>query len=142
MVIYSMEPGATGGYGIANMASYNQLHRGAFGGTWFAKLYGSAKLTPWYKVTLNALYIGDTTTHGDTFGNSVRPGTAWLKDHKDIGWEFDIINEIWIYQNLRFFVGFGYLIAGGAMDIRQGATGFNVTPQNPWALRTRLQYVF
>lgn len=150
MVVYSMEPGATGGFGIANNANYGSVSRGAFGGTWFAKLYGSAKLTPWYKVTLNALYIGDTTRHGDTFGNSIKAGApfayptnqVWLKDNDSIGWEFDIVNEIWIYQNLRFFMGFGYLIAGRALDIRQGTALWNVSPSNPWAFRTRLQYTF
>jgi len=141
VVVYSVEPGATGGYGIANMASYTQMSRGGFGGTWFAKLYGSAKLTPWYKLTLQGLYIGDTTSNGDTFGNSVKPN-GWLKDHGDIGWEIDLINEIWLYQNLRFYIGFGYLFSGGAMDIRQGSTLSNVSPNNPWALRTRIQYTF
>jgi hypothetical protein len=153
MVVYSMEPGATGGYGIANMSNYGMMSRGGFGGTWFAKVYGSAKFTPWYKMTVNALYIGDTTSHGDTFGNSVWNGPVGLtgtvlKNHNSIGWEFDLINEIWIYQNLRLFMGFGYLVAGSAMDIRQGipiggATGYtNASPMNPWAFRTRLIYTF
>ena len=67
-----MEAGATGGIGIAENTNYNQLSKGAFGGTWFAKLYGSAKLTPWYKVTFQGLYIGDTTKNGNTFGSAVK----------------------------------------------------------------------
>jgi len=142
-----MEPGATGGYGIANMSNYGMMSRGGFGGTWFAKVYGSAKLTPWYKLTVNALYIGDTTVNGDTFGNSVEngPGLGGIakpRDHQDIGWEFDLINEIWIYQNLRLFMGWGYLVAGGAMDIRRGVGFVNSSPANPWAFRTRLIYTF
>ena len=148
MVVYSMEPGATGGYGIANNANYNQVSRGAFGGTWFAKLYGSVKVTPWYKVTLQGLYIGDTTLHGSTFGNALKyPGPAaanqrYLKNNSTIGWEMDIMQEFMIYNNLRFFVGWGYLLAGGALDLQQGATGTNIKAQNPWAFRTRLQYTF
>jgi hypothetical protein len=177
MVVYSMEPGATGGYGIAENANYSQLSRGGFGGTWFAKLYASVKLLPWYKLTVQGLYIGDTTLNGDTFGNSVKyiqaiptrfasdpltrvpVGTTFLRDNTDIGWEFDLMNEIMIYNNLRFFVGAGYLFAGDALDVKMvhnngipGAPGSNITgsasvpgnrkADNPWAIRTRLQYVF
>ena len=77
IVVYGMEAGASGGVGIAENTNYNQVSRGGFGGTWFAKLYGSAKLTPWYKVTLQGLYIGDTTAHGNTLGSAVKyPGTG------------------------------------------------------------------
>jgi len=169
MVVYSMEPGSTGGYGIAESANYAALSRGGFGGTWFAKLYASMKLLPWYKVTVNALYIGDTTKNGDTFGNSVKyiqaipasysalgipQSTTFLRDNTNIGWEFDLINEIQIYNNLRFFVGYGYLFAGDALDVRTHNSGTpgnspntffaggNRKADNPWALRTRLMYVF
>ena len=172
MVVYSMEPGATGGYGIANNANYGALNRGGFGGTWFAKLYGSMKILPWWKATVQGLYIGDTTTNGDTFGNSVKyiqtpitsnGGTApmMLRDNNNIGWEFDLLNEIQIYNNLRFFVGGGYLFAGDALDVAMqhnaaipGAPGSGITgmaagtivgnrkADNPWAIRTRLMYTF
>jgi hypothetical protein len=140
-----MEGAATGGYGLAERANYAMLSPGAFGGTWFAKLYGSAKITPWYKLTLQGLYIGDTTIHGNTLGTALKyPGTGStrLRDDKDIGWEFNLINEFWIYQNLRFFVGAGYLFAGDALDIRQNLGRFNASPRNPWAMRTRLMYTF
>jgi len=116
IVVYSMEGGATGGSGLAENANYNQLSRGGFGGTWFAKLYGSAKFTPWYKVTLQGLYIGDTTAHGNTLGNAVKyPNTPspLLRDNSSIGWELDLINEIWIYNNLRWFIGLGSSGMGG-----------------------------
>ena len=168
MVVYSMEPGSTGGYGIAESANYAALSRGGFGGTWFAKLYASMKLLPWYKLTVNALYIGDTTKNGDTFGNSVKyiqaipagfpgvpAGTTFLRDNTDIGWEFDLINEIWIYSNLRLFVGGGYLFAGDALDVKMnhnalgnfgsftsGSVPGNRKADNPWAIRTRLIYTF
>jgi len=172
MVIYGMEPGATGGYGIGENANYAALSRGGFGGTWFAKLYGSVKIMPWWKATIQGLYIGDTTKNGDTFGNSVKyiqcpitsnGGTAPLfyRDNNNIGWEFDILNEIQIYNNLRFFVGAGYLFAGDALDVAMqhvngipGAPGSSITGMangtivgnraaaNPWAIRTRLVYTF
>ena len=80
VVVYGTEAGASGGIGIAKNANYNQVSRGGFGGTWFAKLYGSAKLTPWYKVTLQGLYIGDTTAHGNTLGSAVKYPFNWKSD--------------------------------------------------------------
>ena len=153
LVVYGMEAGATGGAGISENANYNALSKGAFGGTWFAKLYASAKLTPWYKLTFQTLYIGDTTAHGDTLGSAVKyPGTPlpYLKDSNTIGWEFNLINEIWLYNNLRFMFGYGYLMSGGALDVSRNINPVvggvpvytNVSPQNPWAFRTRLIYTF
>jgi hypothetical protein len=144
MVVYSMESyGATGGYGIANNANYTSMSRGGFGGTWFAKVYGSVKPTPWYKVTVQGLYIGDTTEMGNTFGNAVKyRGSSLLRNDTSIGWELNLLNEIQIYQNLRFWVGAGYLIAGPALDINMNNTGNNRAAGNPWAFRTSLMYVF
>ena len=150
LVVYSMEGGATGGYGLANRANYQGLSPGGFGGTWFAKLYANAKITPWYKVTLQGLYIGDTTHNGNTLGTAFKyPGAAGfgaqlLRDDRKIGWEFNLINEFWIYQNLRFFVGAGYLFAGDALDVGEvvGGKGINHSIANPWAIRTRLMYTF
>jgi hypothetical protein len=153
IVVYGTEAGASGGAGIAETANYNQVNRGAFGGTWFAKLYGSAKVTPWYQITLQGLYIGDTTKNGDTLGSAVKyPGTPLtiLKDNTTIGWELDLINEIWIYKNLRWFIGAGVLWNKGALDLSRNvnpsATGtpiyLNARPSTPWALRTRLIYTF
>ena len=148
LVVYNMEPGATGGYGIANTSNYAQMSRGGFGGTWFAKLYGSVKLAPWYKVTAMGLYIGDTTANGNTFGQPVKyhNSSAILRNDTTIGWELDLINEIQIYNNLRFFVGGGFLIAGPAMDVAMSTltsgVSVNRAAPNPWAVRTRLQYTF
>ncbi len=90
-------------------------------------------------------------------------GTAplMLRDNNNIGWEFDLLNEIQIYNNLRFFVGGGYLFAGDALDVAMqhragipGAPGSDITgmaagtivgnrrADNPWAIRTRLMYTF
>jgi hypothetical protein len=148
IVMYSMEAGATGGYGIGETSNYAQMCRGGFGGTWFAKLYASAKLAPWYKLTAQALYIGDTTTHGNTFGNAMK-SYGVLRNDQFIGLELDIMNDIQIYNNLRFWIGYGYMFAGRALDINPGVglgEGFrlfrNTTPENPWAFRTRLIYTF
>ncbi len=143
IVVYGMENGASGGYGIAHMINYGQVSRGGFGGTWFAKLYGSAKLLPWYKVTLQGLYIGDTTGNGNTLGNAVKyKGASLLRDDNSIGFELDLMNDIQIYNNLRFWVGAGYLFAGNALDINNAGSGVNHSAANPWAIRTRLVYTF
>jgi len=148
MVVYSsFNAVADGGTGIASTGNYYGVSRGAFGGTWFAKLYGSYKLTPWFKSTLQGLYIGDTTKNGNTFGTARQDPTSAssaLKDDKSIGWEFDLINEIDIYKNLKFFVGGGYLWAGKAMDVYNAytTTPSNFSPNNPWVISTRLMYTF
>jgi hypothetical protein len=148
IVMYScFNASADGGTGIANMGNYYQVSRGGFGGTWFAKLYGSAKLVPWYKVTLQGLYIGDTTKHGNTFGTArvlpfVSASTQTLRNDKTIGWEFDLINEIQIYKNLNWFIGGGYLWAGDALDVFNSIGRVNHAPNNPWNITTRMIYTF
>ena len=150
-VYYGMEPGASGGAGLAVNHNYAQSSKGPFGGTWFGKLYTSYKVLPWYKVTLQGLYIGDTTKHGNTIGTARKyatfapgtPGATLLRDDKAVGAEFDLLNEFQIYKNLTFKVFGGYLINMGALDMYSGtpASG-NLTMHNPWALRTRLIYTF
>jgi hypothetical protein len=149
-VFYGMDAGASGGQGFAVNHQYNAHSKGAFGGTWFAKLYGSYKITPWYKITLQGLYIGDTTRNGNTFGtarlNNLNPAVTTntlLRDDKFIGVELDMINEIQIYKNLSLKVFGGYLWAGNALDLYTGtiANG-NFEMKNPWAVRTRLLYSF
>ena len=146
IVVYGMDNGASGGIGIAKNSNYTSLSRGGFGGTWFAKLYGSAKLAPWYRVTVQGLYIGDTTRDGNTLGNAVKyQGRSRLRNDTSIGWEMDLINEVQIYNNLKFTIGAGYLVAGNALDINNGSAsglGVNRAAANPWAVRTRLMYTF
>jgi hypothetical protein len=129
------QTGAAAGYG-------NQVTRGAIGGTWVAKLYASVKATPWYKVTLQGLYIGDTTKHGNTLSQGRKWGGE-LRDDKTIGWEFDLINEIQIYKNLKWSIGAGILFAGDAL--RQEGSGVakpSYAPKDPWIVATKLRYDF
>ncbi len=129
-----------GGNGIANSLNYNELVRGPTGGTWFAKVYGSYKVTPQYKLTLQGLYIGDTTDNGNTFGTA-KKADGTLRDDSTIGYEFDIINEVEIYKNLKLNLGAGYLFAKDAMDfVRTGTTNFS--PYNPWEVVSSLVYTF
>jgi hypothetical protein len=144
VIIYGMEAGASGGQGFGVSHNYNQASKGPFGGSWFAKLYGSYKITPWYKVTLQGLYIGDTTKNGDTYGNSRNFGNPGqpLQDHDFIGVELNLLNEIQIYRNLTFKVFGGYMWAGNAMKLFDDGNGTNFQMHNPWAVRTRLMYSF
>jgi hypothetical protein len=91
------------------------------------------------------MYIGDTTKNGNTLGNAVTyAGTP--RNDSSIGWEFNLINDIQIYKNLQFRAGAGYLFAGNAfdqVDLRPGhLPNTNVSPNNPWAIVTKLLYVF
>jgi hypothetical protein len=159
---------ADGGTGISNVSSYFQMSKGGFGGTSFLKGYGSVKLAPWYKLTLQGLYIWDTTKHGNTFGTAVKnpynpAGAAVpvtnpqylaqsLRDDNDIGFELNLIQEIDIYKNLKGFIGLGYLWGGKALDVynNSGSSpavpsnfgGKNYSPNNPWNITTRLLYTF
>jgi len=125
-----------------------QVNRGSYGGTWLAKLFAGYKATPWYKISLEGLYIGDTAKHGNTFGDAVKSGTSIRRDDNTIGWELNLINEINIYKNLRWDIGLGYLWAGAALDqaVRNAANtallGTNKSPDNPWGLFTKLRYTF
>jgi hypothetical protein len=120
--------------------SGDRVAGGDYGGTWFAKVYGNFKPTPWYKVTLEALYIGDTTKHGNTVGTAEK-ASGRLRDDKTIGWEIDLFNEFQIYKNLTWNVGAGILFAGDAMDYNvSGAT--NKSIKDPWIIHTALTYNF
>jgi hypothetical protein len=155
VVFYSFW-GNRGDSGIANTLNYNQMSRGPIGGTWMAKAYASVMATPWYKVTLQGMYIGDTTKNGDTFGNAAALGIypyagglylmSTRRDKNDIGWEIDLINEINIYKNLKLIIAGGYLFAGKAMDQYQGLwyglIPLNDEIKNPWAITWNLTYNF
>jgi hypothetical protein len=153
IVMYScFNAAADGGTGIANISSYAQMTRGAFGGTAFLKGYASVKAAPWYKITLQGLYIWDTTSHGNTFGTAVKNPAApyqsqFLRNDDDIGFELDLIQEIDIYKNLKWFIGGGYLWAGKAMDVFNGTytstyAPRNIDPKNPWNITTRMIFTF
>lgn len=141
LVVYSswVNRGTTG---IAAQGSGTANSRGGVGGTWMAKAYGSYKATPWYKVTLQGLYIGDTTDNGDTLGTALN-AAGIPKDGNSIGWEFDLINEFQVYKNLSFVLGGGYLFPGSALKYAyNSAIGYNLQPQNPWIVTSALTYNF
>ncbi len=122
-----------------------RLTRGTYGGLWFAKLYASYKPVPEYKITLQGLYIGDTTSHGDTFGFALKDPTnpaSALKNSSEIGWEIDLINEWQIYKNLNFKFGGGWLFAGDALKEWDSIRLENKKPKDPFILISKLTYSF
>ncbi len=130
-------------YGSSSTALGNgNMNRGHIGGTWMAKLYGVAQLAPWYNITLQAMYIGDTTKNGNTVGNARKPGTTRPRDDASIGWELGLLNEFKIYKQLTWYAGGGYLFAGDALDYYDGTKFKNVSPKDPWQIATRLLYEF
>jgi len=120
-----------------------RLNRGATGGTWVAKVSASAQATPWYKVTLWGLYIGDTTKNGNTLGDAVK-ANGQLRDDKTIGWELALVQDISIYKNLTLTIGSGILFAKDALDQQVSSTAgyYNKSPKNPFIFSTKLAYMF
>jgi hypothetical protein len=142
-VILSLHAGSAGGIGFADNLNWGQMNRGPVGGIWWAKAYASVKPTPWYKVTLQGLYLGDTTKHGNTLGTARKSDLTTLRDDKTIGWELDLINEFNVYANLKFDVAAGMLIIqGDALDFWNGTTLSNDSFKKPFAFSTRLTYSF
>ncbi len=128
-------------------ADYNNFTSGAaVGGSWNARVYGAYKLTPWYKVYLQAMYIGDTVKNGNWFGQARKyPGTAstLLKDYDTIGWEFTLTNMFQIYPNLTAGLVGSYLIGGNAIKKWYvSEIGANKEIDDPWAIGTRMVYSF
>jgi hypothetical protein len=121
-------------------SSGNVMTRGAVGGTWHAYGFASYKLTPWYKLTGVAGYIGDTTKNGNTVGTATRAnGTP--RDDSDIGWELGLYNEIQIYKNLSWGTSFAYLIAGDALaDWAQ--PGGNISTGDIWQIGSIIKYTW
>jgi hypothetical protein len=130
--------------GIGVAGNYTALSRGTIGGTWMAKLYASVKATPWYKLTLQALYIGDTTKHGNTVGTARKApyGTTDLRDDKTIGWEFDLLQEFQIYKNLTYGIGAGFMARDKGLEYWDSATSSNDKPKTPWSVISVLMYTF
>lgn len=129
------------GTGIGAAWSYTGLSRGTIGGTWMAKLYGSCKVSPVYKMTLQGLYIGDTTKNGNTVGTA-KKADGTLRDDKSIGWEFDLINEFQIYKNLKYTIGAGFLLPGDALKYWDSDAEKNVKPDTPWSIISMIIYNF
>ena len=129
------------GFTGPNYVGDSRVSKGSIGGIWYAKLYGSYKVTPEYKLTLQGLYIGDTTKNGDTFGTALNAAGS-LSNNSSVGWELDLINEWQVYKNLNFKFGGGVLWAGDALKFYDSRDGSNDKPKTPWMFATKLTYSF
>jgi len=129
-----------GNTGISNTDNYGALHNGGYGGTWFVKPYISIMPVDYMKFTLQGLYIGDTTKHGDTVGTSRAADGVTLKDEKTIGWEGDLIGEFQILKQLKYTIGAGMLAPGKALSFWNGAS--NTKPKTPWIVTSMFVFNF
>jgi hypothetical protein len=126
--------------GIACAANSTRLFMGGLGGTWFAKLYGSYMATPWYKVTLQGYYIGDTTKNGNTVGNARKADGTTLRDDKVIGYEADLINVFSLTKQLQLSVGAGFFVPANGMAFWYN--GENRKPSAPYTIASEFIYRF
>jgi hypothetical protein len=133
-----IESYTSGGTTSGNAGAFG---RGGTGGTWMAKLFLSNKVQPWWKVTLQGMYIGDTTEYGNTIGNA-RTAAGKPRDDNIIGWELGVFNDIQIYKGLDWYVTGAYLYAGDALDYYKSAAEPSVSPKNPWQICTTLIWYF
>ena len=69
-----------GEYGFGSNGGGDQAMNNYIGGTWGAFLYAGLKVTPWYKVYLHGMYLGDTTKQRKHRGHRSETGTANLRD--------------------------------------------------------------
>jgi len=133
--------------GITGMlgSSGTTLNPGQAGGAWAIGPRISYQVTPAYKAEFRALYIGDTTKHGNTVASPLKnpliPALGY-QDDSEIGIEVNLMNYFKIYKNLLLNVGLAYLFAGDGMDYYDSATGLNKSPDDPWLVCTRLVYLF
>jgi hypothetical protein len=119
-------------------ADNNNMTSGSHvGGSWNARLWGSYKVAPWYKVTLQAMYVGDTVKNGNWLANKIDPVTGEFEDEDSIGFEVTLTNMFQIYKNLSAGLVFGYLWGGDAITDWQ-----NDDIDNPWMIGTRMVYSF
>ncbi len=128
-----------GEHATAANGSHSDAIGNSIGGTWGALLYAGMKVTPWYKVYLNATYFADTTKNGNTVGNAHASGGGF-RDDNGIGLEFTLSNYFQIYKNLTADFIAGYLIAGDAMDMWDGTKNHSI--DDPYVIGSRLVYSF
>jgi hypothetical protein len=139
-----------GGWRGEHATATNTLHSepsgAGLGGTWGASIYAGLKVTPWYKVYLNAMYLADTTKNGNTVGTAVSDPAigpdSGLKDDNGIGLEFTLTNVFQVYKNLTMDFVLGYMLTGDAFEVWDRDNLKNVEPDDPWLIGSRLVYTF
>ena len=119
------------------------------GGYWFVRPFVDWQALDWLKLRFQFAYIGDTVDDGDLLTCQLDPTTGNVKDNDDIGWEIDLGAVINVYKNLRLNLGFGYLIAGDALDetwqftdSSGRAVNDNESVDDPWMTFAEIVYTF
>ena len=120
----------------------------SLGGYWFVRPFIDWQALDWLKLRFQFAYIGDTSDDMDTFTVQL-DSLGNVEDHDDIGWEFDLGAVINVYKNLTLNLGFGYLVAGDALnelwlttDSSGRAVNDNVSVDDPWTVFAELVYTF
>ena len=119
-----------------------------FSGMWYGRGAFEFSPTPWVRMILNYLYIGDTSkgTPG-TFVNKVSnttmskvvnsaKGSRQDEDKSFIGQEINLITTLNIYKNFVYNVGLYYFIAGDVWDTK------TLQGKDSYGINTKLQYAF
>jgi hypothetical protein len=128
--------------------TYYGHKREAFGGFWLGRLTVTYSPFAWLELQPSFIYIGDTSKGGDSATASYNSNTGLsnntigrrvdYKDESYVGSELNIIATVKIYDNLRYKIGFGYFLPGGAYDKFYADKGAD----NAWNLLTNLNYAF
>jgi hypothetical protein len=134
---HASNTGSLGGKGGNGYAA-----RGGIGGTWMAKIYGKYQIAPWYQIHLQAMYIGDTTSNGNTVGNARKSDNVYPRDDATIGYELGMLNTFKIMKGLTWHVATGWLIPGKGLEYYDSVRAKNVKPDDPFQVVTRLVYEF
>jgi len=102
-----------------------------FSGMWYGRAAFEYSPTPWMRMILNYLYIGDTSegspgTFRPKFASATAPlvnkpvnsprGARQDKDEDFVGHEINLITTFTIYKNFVYNVGLYYFIAGDVFD--------------------------
>jgi hypothetical protein len=99
-----------------------------FSGLWYGRAAFEYSPTPWMRMILNYLYIGDTSE--GTPGNftpkfAAAPTTKIVnspkgarqdKDEDSVGQEINLITTLNIYKNFVYNIGLYYFVAGDVFD--------------------------
>jgi len=125
--------------------TYYGHKREAFGGFWYGRFTATYSPLPWLEIQPTYLYIGDTSkgSAGSNSNTGATNNTIGAKtDSKNedfIGHELNLIATLKIYDNIRYKIGFGYFIPGGAYDKFYSTTK---EADAAWNLLTNLNYAF
>ncbi len=126
--------------------TYYGHKREAYGGFWLGRLTATYSPLAWLELQGSYIYIGDTSK-GSTGTNSTTGLTnntigakSDSKNEDYVGSELNMIATVKIYDNIRYKLGFGYFLPGGAYD--KFYSPYTKDADNAWNFLTNLNYAF